>query len=423
MNLLFKKIVYWLLKWEAALVIKKKKPQIIAVTGSVGKTSTKEAIWCLLKEHFDVAKSPKSYNSEVGVPLTVLGLESAWNSPIGWLRNLLQGAKRVFSRARYPEMLILEMGVDRPGDFDKILPWVSPDIGVVTAIGEVPVHVEFFPGPDGVAAEKSKMIAAVPADGCAIVNADDPRSLHMKDKTNARAITYGFGKSAMLRASHYKMHQRKGAPSGITFKIDYDGKTMPIHVDGVVGEQTVYALLAAAAVGIAVGLNLIEIGEGLAKYVPPPGRLRLIEGMRDTLVIDDSYNASPLAVEAALHVVSGIPAHRRIAVLGDMLELGKYTIDEHKKIGRIAEKMVDLVIAVGVRAKFLTEERKSEKFHWFPNSSQAAGFLKENIEPGDVILVKGSQGVRMEKVVEALMLEPEKAGQLLVRQEPYWKMR
>lgn len=415
-----KKIILFILTLEAKLVLRRFRPKIIAITGSVGKTSTKEAIGILLAQHFHVAKSPKSYNSEFGVPLAILGLESAWNSPVGWALNILRGAWRVISRSPYPAILVLEMGVDRPRDFDPILAYMRPNIAVVTAIGMVPVHVEFFQSPEAIADEKSKLVGALGEHGVAILNADDPLAFGMRKKTSAQVLSYGFGPEAAVRAVAYKMLIKKGKPDGVAFKIDHDGKTMPIQVPGIIGEQNVYALLAAAAVGITEGLNLIEISEGLMLFRPPAGRLRIIEGIRDTLIIDDSYNASPLATAAALHVLGDIPFGRKIAVLGDMLELGKYTTEEHKKIGTLAKEKADVVIAVGIRAKFM-EEAGIAHFYWFPNASIAADFLKKQITEGDVVLIKGSQGVRMEKITEALMAHPEDAPKLLARQENYWK--
>ncbi|MBI4121391.1 MAG: UDP-N-acetylmuramoyl-tripeptide--D-alanyl-D-alanine ligase, partial [Candidatus Ryanbacteria bacterium] len=409
-----------LLTWEARGVLRLKKPFIVGITGSVGKTSAKEAIATVLGEHFTVRKSPKSFNSEIGIPLTILGLENAWNSPRLWAENLVRGFIRIFSRDPYPEILVLEMGVDRPGDMDRLLAFVRPDVAVVTAIGKTPVHVEFFAGPEAVAHEKAKLVRALAKDGVAILNADDKMTFDMRKLTDARLISYGFSKEADIRASQFKHMVKAHVARGITFKIDVEGKTMPIRVEGVIGEQVVFALLAAAGVGIAHKLNLVEIGEALTKYKPQPGRLNVIAGKNETLIIDDSYNSSPMAAEAALKVLESINSPRKIAVLGDMLELGKFTSEEHRRVGAIAAQVADVVVAVGVRAKFM-ENGKHKNFHWFADSRAAADFLASFVQAHDVILVKGSQGMRMERIVEALMAEPERAKELLVRQEQYWK--
>lgn len=405
---------------EAQMVLKRHRPKVIGITGSVGKTSTKDAVSMLLGQFYDARQSPKSFNSELGLPLTVLGLKNKWHSPVGWLMNIIQGAWLIISRGKYPELLVLEMGVDRPGDFDKTLSWIKPDTAVVTAIGDVPVHVEFFQGPEGVAREKGKLVAALKSSGTAILNADDERVMKLAGRTSAKVITYGMRDGAMVRGSGYRMLVRAGNPYGMTFKLDHDGKTMPVKVEGTIGEQNMYSLLAAAAVGVSHNLNLIEIGEGLSRYKGPPGRLSLIPGANKSLIIDDSYNASPLAVSAALKMLFEIKAPRKIAVLGDMLELGKYTADEHRKVGIMAAKAADIVIAIGMRAKYI-ETNDIKAYHWFVNSTEAAKYTASIIREGDVVLVKGSQGVRCEKVVEAIMRNPRDAKDLLVRQESYWK--
>ena len=404
------------------LVVRRHQPIIIGITGSVGKTSAKEAIAAVLAEHFRTRKSPKSYNSEFGLPLTILGIESAWNSPTGWFKNIILGAWRVVSRGAYPELLVLEMGVDRPGDFDKILSWLKPDIGVVTMIGDMPVHVEFFEGPDAVAIEKQKLVSALSEEGAAIINADDPRVLNMREETKGKVITYGFSRHAEVRASHVRMSLKKGRPDGMTFKIEYQGKAVPIRVPGVVGEQSIYAFLAAAAVGLAQNLNFIEISEALLKYEHPPGRLRLLDGRNSSLILDDTYNSSPLAALAALEVLAKIPALRRIAALGDMLELGNYTPEAHRMIGRRAAEVANVVVGVGVRSKFMDTGDAAE-FHWFAKSDEAADFLGHFMREGDAILIKGSQGVRMERVTKALLLHAEDSHRVLVRQEEYWQTR
>ena len=411
-----KKIILACLRLEARLLLRMHNPKIIGITGSVGKTSTKEAIATLFGEHFDVWKSPKSYNSAIGVPLAILGLENAWNNPLKWALNVLRGAWRIVSPRPYPEILVLEMGVDRPGDIDDLLGIVKPSIVAVTAIGQIPVHVEFFESPDALAEEKAKLVQALQENDYAILNADDDSVRAMSKNTKAKILTYGFGESSTVRASNYKLLVSRGKPTGLTFKLRYDNKTVPISVDGAFGRQHVYALLAAAAVGIAYGLNLIEISEGLGKYKVGPGRLRLIEGINKSYILDDTYNAAPLAVEAALEVLGEMPGTRKIAVLGDMLELGKYSAEEHRKVGELAKSKADLIVAVGIRAK-----RMEGAEQWFSSSEEAGQYLIHEAREGDIILVKGSQRMRMEKIVVMLMREPERASELLVRQEPYWK--
>lgn len=418
---MIKKIITKILTWEAKAVIARHKPRIIGITGSSGKSSAKEAVAIVLGKKFKVRKSIKSYNSELGLALAVLGLKTAWSNPIGWLKNIQKGILEIF-RKDFPEILILEMGVDRPKDLEKLLKIIRPDIGIVTAIGEVPVHVEFFAGPEEVAREKAKLIKMLPADGYAVLNFDDDTVFDMRETTKAKYIGYGFGEGAEISASHVNISIEKG----ISFKVNHEGSSMPVRLKNVFGKHHIYAVLAAVAVGIIYKMNLVEIIESLNLYKPPPGRLRLINGIKNSFILDDSYNASPLATHAALDTLNELDAKRKIAVFGDMLEIGKFTTLAHKAVGERAAKTADIFITVGPRSKFAAEGaisavmEKSSVFN-FSTSREAANYLKPLIQEGDLILIKGSQAMRMERVVEEIMAEPERAGELLCRQDEYWK--
>src|SRR3989338_10686097 len=202
--------------------------------------------------------------------MAVLELSTAWKSPLGWFKNIWRGLKVAYGKS-FPKILVLEMGVDRPQDFDKLLRVARPDIGVVAAIGQISVHVEFFSGPEAVAREKSKLIKILPSEGTAILNFDDEVVWEMHEKTKAKVFSFGFGTESNLRASNYKIDL-----SGITFKLARDGASVPIRLSKVYGKQHVYAAMAGASVGLAFGMNLIEISEALQKYSAPPGRLKLI---------------------------------------------------------------------------------------------------------------------------------------------------
>lgn len=430
MKHIFKNLVTKILVWEAKIVLRKFSPKIIGITGSSGKSSTKEAVFAVLERKFRVRKSIKSYNSALGLALAVLGLESAWHSSLGWLKNIVAGGKTIFNKT-FPEILVLEMGVDRPRDLDILLNIAKPEIGIVTAIGEVPVHVEFFFGPEEIAKEKSKLIEALPGVGHAILNFDDEAVRDMKEIAKAHTMGFGFGEGANVRASNYKLSE----DSGISFKIDYEGSSVPVHLHDVFGKHYVYAALAATAVGVICNINLIEIAESLSVFKPLPGRLRLLKGIKNSSILDDSYNASPLATHAALDTLAELGAfltvekkRKKIVVFGDMLELGKFTVLAHKSVGEKIADIADYFIAVGLRAKFAAEEALSKgmnakKIKSFSTSSEAASFVKEIIAEDDLVLVKGSQSIRMEKVVEEIMAEPERAGELLCRQDVYWKTK
>jgi UDP-N-acetylmuramoyl-tripeptide--D-alanyl-D-alanine ligase len=418
----FKKIIVSIITLEAKLVLWKYKPKIVSVTGSVGKTSAKDAIAVVLGKGLRTRKSHKSYNSEIGVPLVVLGRENAWLNPFLWFLNILSGLKLLLLKNKYPEWLVLELGVERPKDMDNLISWIKPHIAVVTTFADIPSHVEFFASPEALVREKAKIVKYLGVQDFAVLNSDDDTVYSLKDKTRAKIITYGFGEGADLLASNYHISFQ-----GITFKVDYRGVSIPVRLFNVFGKHHVYPALAALAVGQAVGLNFVDMAEALSGYESPPGRLKLVKGVKNSLILDDTYNSSPIALRAALETLRDIEAKRKIAVLGDMLELGKYTIEAHKAMADYITKAgVEIVFTVGPRAKFIAESLREKGFSKqnifeFSTSDEAKKAVEDIIEEGDMILVKGSQSMRMERVVEEIMAEPERKNELLVRQDKAWQ--
>ena len=363
-----KKIVISILTWEAKLILKKYKPKIVAITGSVGKTSTKDAVAKVLESRFRVRKSQKSYNSELGVPLAIIGAETGWNSILKWLEAIWQGFRVIVRRVPYPEILVLEVGADRPGDIKAIRSWIEPEVAIVTALAETPVHVEFFSGPEEVFAEKAELIKNLSPEKFALLNFDDLEVMKLKEKTQARVLTFGISEGSEVWGHGYELIFRAGVPEGIEFKTKYQNQEAPVKILNAFGKHQIYAGLAAIAAGTIFGVKLEDAAEALSIYSPPPGRLKLIKGIKDTLIFDDSYNSSPKALQAALEVLGEIPAPRKIAVLGDMLELGKHTITAHRDLGKFAADKINLLVAVGVRAKFFSE------------GAVKAGFKKRDIK-------------------------------------------
>lgn len=420
------KLIAKTLRLIARLTLAKYKPAIIGITGNVGKTSTKLAVAAVLRTDRKTRASAKNFNNELGLPLNIIGDFDSTEGWSIWLRAIATGLKNLVFTADYPEALVLEYGIDRPGDMNYLLSIAKPQIGAVTAVGRIPVHVEFFPGPEGVAKEKSKLVSFLPATGFAILNADDPLVSKMAEQTRAHVITFGCSEKADLHITNFKNRlDIEAGEAGISFKLNYGGASVPVRIEGVFGKTAAYASAVAAATGVVFGMNLVKISEALAHYSGPPGRLRAIPGLHGSLLIDDTYNASPNATAEALETLKALPAKRRIAVLGDMLELGQYTMEAHQEVGRFAGKGLDMLVTVGTRAKFIAEAAaggKKQKTDILSLSSvaEAASYLSSILKKGDVILLKGSQSVRMEKVVKALMAEPVQAPELLVRQSPVW---
>jgi len=427
---MFRKILQFILKILAKLALWKYKPVIVAVTGSVGKTSTKEAIYAVLKNHFgegQVRRNKGNYNNEIGVPLTIFGLETGERSVAAWLLRFIKIFLMLVFREKYPKILIVEMGADRPGDIGYLTGFVKSKVGVVTAVGEVPVHVEFYKSPQEVLLEKKKLIDSLNSNGIAVLNYDDEMVKSMGENIKAKTLTYGFNEGADVRATNYEMRQAKLEEEGVfgasTFKLNYKGSAVPVKLVNALGRHQVYPALAAAAVGIIFNLNLVDISEGLTTYRSLPGRMKLLKGIKKTLIIDDSYNAAPLSTLAALETLEAFSKEeesRKIAVLGDMLEIGRYTPEVHERIGRKAGEVADLLFAVGERAKFIAKGAREKgmaknRIFEFCTSKEVGKPLQDIIKQGDIILIKASRAMKMEEIVKEIMAEAGKAKELLVQ--------
>lgn len=429
---MFKKILQLKLKYAAVLILKKYKPDIIGITGSVGKTSAKEAVYTVLSKKYRVRRSIKNYNNEIGVPLAIIGLDSPGRSLAGWLFLFLKVVKMLLVKdPEYPQVLILEMGIDRPGDMEYLLGIVRPRIGVITMVG--PVHLEFFGSIDKIQSEKGALVRSLPNDGYAILNYDDEHTRQISDCSKAKVITYGFSDRAKLRATElifsFKEQDDPASLRGINFKMGYAGSFVPILLPKVVGYNAIYASLAGAAVGLAYGMNLVEISQALLDLDSPKGRMNILPGIKHTIIIDDTYNASPPSMIAALETLAMMPVGRenkKFAILGDMFELGGYSIEGHELVGRkIVELKIDHLIVVGERSRGIAHSAAKagmdeDAIYHFDDIVSAGRFAQERIKTGDVILVKGSQGMRMEKIVKEIMADPLRAKELLVRQDEGW---
>ena len=429
----------------AKIILKKYQPEIIGVTGSVGKSSTREAIFAVLASEFSVRQSEKNYNTELGVPLTIIGARSGGKSIWGWTMVLLRALGLIcFPSSSYSKILILEMAADHAGDIKYLTALAPCHIGVVTTIGES--HLEQFGTKENIQKEKQIIVTHLGRGDYAVLNADDKLVLEMKEKTKAKVLTFGFGEGADIQAMELSLvglEMKEGGGDepatptgywegnewGVNFKLSYKGSAVPVFLPRVLGKQQVYAALAGATAGLIYKLNLVKIAEALKSYEAPRGRMNLVAGIKHTMLVDDTYNASPLSTVAALEVVGGISlplGARKFAVLGDMLELGSYNQEGHKLVGRkVKEFGFDFLVAVGERAKEIINGAESlgfpeDKIMHFDNAMEAGLYLQDTIKPNDLILIKGSQGMRMEKITKELMAEPLKAEKLLVRQEGKW---
>jgi len=403
------------LKFIARKIMKTYKPFVIGITGSVGKTSTKEAVYAVVKQKFRAYRSPRNLNTESGLPISTLALDDI---PFGkWMWRLAvmrRAVKLLFCKVTdYPEVLVLEYGADKPGDIEYLVSIIKPDIAVLTAVA--PTHLEQFGSVDAVRTEKMKLLQSVTDRTKRIYNADLV--------SRCDGVSYGIQESADIRA--IESHPAIGAsPNGVSmrFKIQFEGSTVPCELNGVLGNAYVSCALAAVAVGHALGMNVIDCVKGLASFHGKPGHMRALPGVRGTTIIDDTYNSSPVAVKHAVDTVARLDGFaRRWIVLGDMLELGADAVNYHREVGEcVARSGIERLVTVRTLAKEIASgARQAGMFSGFifefDDTVSAGAFLQEHIENGDIVLVKGSQGVKMEVIVKAIMAEPERADELLVR--------
>lgn len=425
MKELIKPLIVYLLTLEAKLVLKKKKPFIIGITGNLGKTSTKDAVYAVMKDHFNVRRSEKSMNSEFGVPLTILGEKSGWSSPIKWILTIFRGALVPWSDD-YPTHLVLEIGADRPGDIKSITKWLHPDITIVTQFGQVPVHIEFFKNREEIIQEKGYLVEALKHTGVFIYNRDDHDAEHLLPKTLGRKVGVGIHEESEIRAEDIRMY---GMPmQGTEAEITVSGKKHHLVLPEVVGKSPVYAALPAIAVARELAIPIEHACAALRDADKPKGRMRLLQGMNGSILIDDTYNASPKATEHGLDTLASLPAERKIAVLGDMLELGHHTKEEHYKIGKVAAKSCHRLFTVGIRSRVTAEgaldaKMLDENIMQCDSSIDAGKELVKILRPGDVVYLKGSQGIRMERAVKMILADMHRPEETLVRQETEWQER
>ena len=421
-----KKIIYLekILQLMAVVVLKRHKPKIVAITGSVGKTSTKAAVFGVLAAKFEVRENQKNYNNEIGIPLTIIGVESGGRNFFKWLWIFFKWLI-VIVFPSYPEILVLELGVDRPGDMAYFMSFIKPTVGIVTNVSLS--HIEFFKSLENTTKEKRVLIESMLPDNFAILNADDENTIGMSKNTLAQVVSFGQNENASMNASNVVYNYQDNKPAGISFKLNYEGTNIPVRLKHILASHYVYPALAAVAAGIIFKINLIDIANALESFRAPAGRMNLLDGKAGSFIIDDTYNASPMSTIAAINVLGELKAQRKIAVLGDMLELGDMTEAGHREVGHaIFDAKINIFIAVGKRMKSAVGELialgfPSEKIFQFDDPMHAAEKVAQLIVAGDFVLVKGSQGMRMEKIVEKIIANQAERKNLLCRQSTEWQ--
>ena len=353
--------------------------RVIGITGSVGKSTTKELIAEVLSQRYRTLKNPGNLNNEIGLPLTLLRLGPGY------------------------QRAVLEMGFYIPGEITQLCQIARPQVGVVTLVGTV--HAERAGSQEAIARGKAELVQALPAapEGVAILNFDDPWVRGMAEQTKARVLFYGMDSGADLWADEVESMGLEG----IRFRMHYKDETLHLRVP-LIGYHSVQTVLRAAAVGLTEGLAWGEIISGL-NMGQTQLRLVAVRTENGALILDDSYNASPESTLASLNLLKELPG-RRIAVLGDMLELGPYEREGHVMVGASAGEVAQELIGVGELSKITLDSARSaglssEHIHWASETMQAVEMLQSMLKEGDVVLIKGSHGLRMDRIVSALEVE------------------
>ena len=425
MKNLLRKFVLQILQSLAKKKLRRMNAKIIGITGSVGKTSCKEMVADILERKYRVLKNKKSYNSEFGLLLTILHQNSGFSSVSSWLKILTKSFFRAyFTRDKY-DFLVLEMGVDKAGDMDFLTNIAKPDIGIMTAIKPVHMAKGQFENLNAIFNEKKKIFDAIDKDGTALITLDDSYLAELAiSNYKCHKLTYGFFKKASVKATNFEQTEK-----GIIFNVEYEGDSYQFRTK-LFGKYQISLLLPAVLTGLLTKVPVDEIQQALENFELPPGRMSLIKGIKDILILDSSYNASPQAVKEAMKILDFFGKKRnkrRVFVFGNMNELGEYSQDLHKKIGFEIPKYTDILITVGEDVKYAAKAAikngmSRNNVHSFKNANEAVKHYKKIMKNEDIILVKGSQNkVRLEFFVKAIMASPKDANKKLVRQDTSWQ--
>ena len=441
---------------EALVRIKlaRAKPTIIGITGSYGKTTTKEAVYEVLKTRWLVYRNPKSLNTEIGLLLAVLEQPSGFQNPLRWTAILMRAVFNAFTGKRY-DFMVLEYGADKPGDIEHLIKIVKPHIAVITGIARVHQAAGQFKSIDEVFYEKKKLVTCLKKSGAAILNRRDAFLKRLEGALDARTLWFGNKKVAPVGRSNNLASLRLGLSDIFAEDVKNTGNgfsaTIHCYEDKIhasfpiAGSFHIDAFLPALLCGKLHGVTLAEGVRALQSFRLPPGRMSIIAGAHGATLLDSSYNASPETMKQALALLKDFPGKgapsgtvlsspaaarpkRKIAVLGNMNELGDYTEAAHREIGRMIGPWLDQLVTVGDFARIVAETALKRGFpesriKILSSASEAANFLlSEKLSKGDIILFKGSQNrVRLERAVKMLMARPEDAKKLLCRQEEEWK--
>jgi len=406
------KIIYKVLAEYAKAVIKKHNPFVVAITGSVGKTSTKEAIDQVLADHFgrkEVGKTAGNLNAEIGIPLTILGYQKLPNKYY-WPVFLLLAFRKIFVK-KYPRYLILEMGVEHKGDIEYFCSIVKPDIAVITSVSAA--HLLNFDSLAEYQQEKISLIYNLKPQGVAIVNGDDENLFKIRSE---RIKTVSLNRPD----SDFFVENYEIDLDGTDYRIETLGNKISVKSTQI-GKQSIYSGLFAFAVGKVMDLPLISVGKSLEKIKPINGRFKILKGKLDTILIDDTYNSNPTSCKAALEALRSIKhSGRKVAIIGNMNELGEMEKEAHLEVADYAIGKCDLAIFAGPNAEAMARKFGSQG-KAFSNRSELIQNIDSILKRGDLVLIKASQNKNFfEEITKYLLADQKEAKNVLVRQDKFW---
>lgn len=413
---MLKRIILWLLEHKVKQYMKKHKPLLVVVTGSVGKTSTKQAVATVLNEKYQIRAHSGNHNTHYSVPTALMGVEYPDNPrSIQQWRAVFQAMNARISGEKDVDVIVQELGTDRPGDIKAFGRYLQPDVAIITAVSEE--HMENFGSVDDVAKEE---LAIAKFAKLTIINRDDIEEIYASYADTHSIDTYGVGEKA-----EYRLIVEPASPLdgriGRMVMPEWGEITVTLQL---IGNHSLKAAAAAACVGAKMGLTSQQIADGVSKLKPVAGRMNVLRGQEGSTIIDDSYNSSPLAVSAALDTLYTVDAPQRIVILGSMNELGTVSAQAHEQIGlKCDPAKLDWVITIGEEAaKYIAPAalKKGCQVKTCHSPYEAGGFAHSVLKRDAVVLVKGSQnGVFSEEAVKVLLHTTED-GEQLVRQSPYW---
>ncbi|MCL2173759.1 Mur ligase family protein [Candidatus Saccharibacteria bacterium] len=420
---MFKQHIQRKLEKYARRYLKKHRPKLVVVVGSVGKTTTKSAIATVLSTKFRVVASRGNLNDQLSVPFGIVGVEyppfSALKKIGTWHRVFKTMRQRIRSKTNV-EVVVQELATDRPGEIAHYQKYLRPDIAVVTAVA--PEHLENFPG--GLDAVAREELTVARYSGLTIINRDDVDARFAQFAETTNITNYG------LEGGEYRF-EITGGTALTGYNIKFIGPEFPNGVEStvhLVGEHVLKSALAAAVVAAKLGMNAAEIATALPQIKPVPGRMNVLHGVRGTIIIDDTYNSNPSAAIAALRTLYLIDAPQRVAILGSMNELGPDSAQYHAAVGAQCDpNFLSWVITIGAEAEqHLAPAAKANgcQVATFPDPISAGAFANKILEKGGIVLAKGSQnGVFAEEAVKILLRDPVAQGPWLVRQDEEWLAR